>query len=824
MAGLRFSSLRIKPFLFLVALLVEQVVLYAQEDNNSVVLTYTKSQASATDDVYFVVRHKVPLPADIKPVRILDEFHSIIDSHDAATLQKMQGSFQFYPANDLWKYSPAMTVRDKYAKNLSKYIVATRDSARLSTVLRTLQEQVRVIQYDKVTGCFLLETSAKTIEEKIVPLSTVFFVDRSFPAHTETGIIGYDRGFHGMSLLDHQLPNANGKNIVAGIKEQRLQEQDLDLHKRVLASTIAAPNIEPHATVIASIVGGAGNSFYDGRGIAHQVSFFSSSFSNLFPDDAAVLNAAKVTVQNHSYGTVIQQFYGAEAAAYDQQTWNNKNLVHVFSAGNRGSSFATEGKYANIAGHANLTGNFKMAKNIITVAAIDNRDNVSPESSSGPAYDGRIAPQLTALGPNGTSDAAAMVTGTIAVMQQVFKDSNLSLPPASLIKAILYNSATDIYRKGIDYKTGYGLLNSYEAVLALQGRRYDAGQLINNQTWTRTLPVVAGASQLKITLCWTDSAASLNNNKALINDLDLEVEEMNTGTIFRPWVLSSTANRDSLAAAPLRRRDSLNTSEQVSIEMPAAGNYIIRVKAASIQQSIPFHIAYQVDTLHSFSFTNPMHTSDLLVPGGPQLRVRWKTFVADTSEVGDLYVSYDSGTNWRIIQRAIKLYPGRFDWNIPDTISAARLKMSTAFGDFQSGDFIIGPLTKIKVDFNCTDSTRLSWDKHIYANGYRLFLLTDSPYLKPFLFVNDSFITIRPSQLSSRVFAVQPVLTNGIEPARSVAINIDAQGVNCFYKSFYYNLIDRNELELILDLSFPQAVDSIYFEEVTENGSLSTLR
>ena len=29
---------------------------------------------------------------------------------------------------------------------------------------------------------------------------------------------------------------------------------------------------------------------------------------------------------------------------------------------------------------------------------------------------------------------------------------------------------------------------------------------------------------LKITLAWTDSAASLNNNKALINDLDLELD------------------------------------------------------------------------------------------------------------------------------------------------------------------------------------------------------------------------------------------------------------------------------------------------------------
>jgi hypothetical protein len=42
----------------------------------------------------------------------------------------------------------------------------------------------------------------------------------------------------------------------------------------------------------------------------------------------------------------------------------------------------------------------------------------------------------------------------IAVMQQVYADSNnQQLPSSSLIKAVLYNSAEDIYNKGIDYKT-----------------------------------------------------------------------------------------------------------------------------------------------------------------------------------------------------------------------------------------------------------------------------------------------------------------------------------------------------------------------------------
>ncbi|HET6723690.1 MAG TPA: S8 family serine peptidase, partial [Chitinophagaceae bacterium] len=200
------------------------------------------------------------------------------------------------------------------------------------------------------------------------------------------------------------------------------------------------------------------------------------------------------------YGTIIQQFYGAEAVSYDAHTWAMKNFVHVFSAGNMGTASATDGRYANMAGFANITGNFKMAKNIITVGAIDSKGNIAAESSAGPLYDGRLAPQLIALGPNGTSDAAAVVSGTVAVMQQVYADSNsLVLPPASLVKAALYNSAEDIYRTGIDYKTGYGLLNSYASIKAIQNKEYDGGSLAQSQQWTKIISVPPGAAQLKVT-------------------------------------------------------------------------------------------------------------------------------------------------------------------------------------------------------------------------------------------------------------------------------------------------------------------------------------
>ena len=118
---------------------------------------------------------------------------------------------------------------------------------------------------------------------------------------------------------------------------------------------------------------------------------------------------------------------------------------------------------------------------------------------------------------------------------------------------------------GIDYKTGYGLLNSYAAIKSIQQKEYDGSLLSQGQQWTKTISVPANAAQLKVTLCWTDSAAAPNNNRALINDLDMELMHVGSGTIYKPWGLSAAPHVDSLAKLPVRKRDSLNTAEQISI-------------------------------------------------------------------------------------------------------------------------------------------------------------------------------------------------------------------------------------------------------------------
>ena len=782
------------------------------------------NQSYLKEKPFYIIAWKEAMPDSIKIIRMLDENTAVIKIVTNKEFEILHQQFYIVAANNKWKYSDALLkiIDGRKQDALETFIITADEIDALQAVLKSHAAQIKITSINIPSNSIVIKCRPSFIKNTIVALNEVIFIDSYIAPQTEIGIIGYSRDFHGINQLDYLIPAANGKNITVGVKEQKMEAADLDLYKRVLPSSLASATESNHATVISSIIGGAGNSFYNGRGIANACTFYSSSFSSLFADDAAILNSNKVIVQNHSYGTIVQQFYGAEAVSYDLQTWQNKNFVHVFSAGNSGKLAATEGKYAGLTKYANITGNFKMAKNIIAVAAIDNAGNIVAESSSGPAYDGRLTPQLTALGPNGTSDAAAVVSGTVAVMQQVYADSNSqAMPPASLIKAILFNTAEDIYNPGIDYKSGYGLVNSYAAIRAIQQKKYDGSSLSQNQTWIKNITIPPNTAQLKITLSWTDTVATVNNNKALVNDLDIELTEIASGNIFKPWVLSAAANIDSLAKPPIRKRDSLNTAEQISVQLPTAGNYQLKVIGTFINNSLlPFNIAYNTDTLNTFSFVNPQHTSDVNRAENEILNIRWKTFVADSNQTGNLFISYNNGNNWQLIKQSLKIYTNQFQWPIKDTASAAILKMETLFGIFYSSNFIISKVINTKVDFLCADSFQLSWNKHIYATAYKIFALTDSAYLKPIFTVTDTFKSFKRASYPYLVYAVEPVLSNNIPAARSIASNIELQGVYCFYKTFYYNQLDSNNLNLILELSAAAFVDSIFFEQVTAQGQL----
>ncbi|NJO25283.1 MAG: S8 family serine peptidase [Bacteroidia bacterium] len=356
-------------------------------------------------------------------------------------------------------------------------------------------------------------------------------------------------------------------------------------------------------------------------------------------------------MQNHSYGIGVQNYYGINAGAFDVSVSQLPHLVHVFSSGNSGNLTNASGPYSGVTRFANITGNLKMAKNALVVGAIDSTGNIPLLSSRGPAYDGRIKPDLVAFAEDGTSGSAALVSGAALLLQQLYRQTNPAYANAELIRALLINSADDIGNTGPDYTAGFGNLNVYRALQTLQQKNYFNAALSSNAQTDFDLVIPANSKQVKITLVWNDTAAMPGSAKALINDLDMELIHPASAQSWLPWVLNPAAHADSLQQTAKRKKDTLNNVEQVTVDNPQGGNYIIRIRSNTLQTATQaFAVAYQVDTLESFTWLYP--TGSDAVASGQQQYIRWSSFFP-ASAIGKLEFSKDGGTNWQIVNTSV---------------------------------------------------------------------------------------------------------------------------------------------------------------------------
>jgi hypothetical protein len=340
-----------------------------------------------------------------------------------------------------------------------------------------------VFEY-KGANVFLVSATWDELMKSVLSRKEVLFVDEQRKAKEELAVSNLDMGADKVNLVFSKFPNYNGNGIVVSVKENRPDTSDIDFHGRYLSTDISSTEFSTHATDMATIIGGGGNTYYEGKGAAPASTISSSSFAILLPDADDTYQRYNISVQNHSYGTGIENFYGADAVAYDASVITLPYLMHIFSAGNSGEEVGTTGPYANVPGFANITGSFKMAKNIICVGHTDSLGNVLSPSSRGPAYDGRIKPELVAFAEDGSSGAAAIVSGISLVLQQAYKELNGNFPSASLVKAILLNSADDVGPTGIDFISGFGMADGYKALLELTNAQYFSGSISNGNTDT----------------------------------------------------------------------------------------------------------------------------------------------------------------------------------------------------------------------------------------------------------------------------------------------------------------------------------------------------
>ncbi len=642
------------------------------------------------------------------------------------------------------------------------------------------------------------------------------YIDRgNRQAQEELELKDSDLSANNISAVHALYTELNGAGLAVSIKENYFDTTDIDLKGRVLPALEPEEETSIHATTMATVIAGAGNSSPNATGVARAVSVTSSSFANLMPDDAAALTAQGVSVQNHSYGVGVENYYGLESMAYDEQALAYPQLLHVFSSGNSGSATPETGTYAGIAGAANLTGQFKTSKNTLSVGALDSDRTVGALSSVGPAHDGRIKPELVAHGTGGTSEAAAVVSGVGVLVQQVYAAQHQNkLPPAALVKAILINSADDVENPHPDFKSGYGNVDALGAVQTAQEQRYFSGSIAAGASNKFTLQIPVQTDELKVTLVWHDAAASPDAPTALVNDLDLRLVHTSSGHAWLPWVLNPHPHPDSLNQYAKRQADHLNNVEQVTLQSPAAGTYELQITGHNMSDGPQaYSIAYEYTS--GISWTYPNQYSSL--HAGSSNRLRWSGL-----GVGKARLEYKlSGSKeWILISNAVELAQPYFDWVTPDTFALAQVRLTTEKQTLLSPEFILAFEAQPAITLNCGNELLLQWPAIAGASSYQLYALQGN-YLQPLLTTPDTVAVLASNQEVASYFAVSPVLTQ-VPAARSQAVTFNPDSELCYISNFLPRQLAMDSVLLDLSISTNYKVQEVALER-WEQGAFKTV-
>jgi subtilisin family serine protease len=320
-------------------------------------------------------------------------------------------------------------------------------------------------------------------------------------------------------------------------------------------------------------------------------------------------------------------FYDSSARQYDLIARNAPNYLICVSAGNDpndggagpgGAHFHWSGGWTmsnDSHGTDYQSGGFDTiswtatAKNILTVGAINDiaAGYTQPAdvsmlafSSWGPCDDGRIKPDIVANGNSlsstnnaadngyaslsGTSMSSPSAAGSANLIAQDFETVRGTTPWSATVKALIINGADEAGgNDGPDYAYGWGLMNVNSALDVVHAGPADdlgviEGTLLDGQTDEYYFSAY-NAADLRVTLVWTDPAASVlppsldPSSSRLVNDLDVVLEDVGIGTTVYPWVLSGALP----ANAPTQAVNHVDNVEQVDFYGAPSGGYKVTV-------------------------------------------------------------------------------------------------------------------------------------------------------------------------------------------------------------------------------------------------------
>lgn len=371
-------------------------------------------------------------------------------------------------------------------------------------------------------------------------------------------------------------------------------------HRKILAYNATA-GTDSHGTHTAGTAVGDSGTNNDLRGVAYEGKLV---FNTIPSFTEVAMNNALTTHHNqggrlhsNSWGNDGTTAYDGLCRGIDLFSYNNETSLVLFAVTN-----------------TSTLKNPENSKNCLAVGASQDTPNQGNFCSggSGPTSDQRRKPEIYAPGCStisaasattcgtrsltGTSMACPAVAGAGMLVRQYYTDGyyptgapvaeDRFTPSAALIKATLLNSAVDM--TGISgfpsNQEGWGrVLADNAAYFVGDARKLIIRDVFNANGFTTgqsaEVPITVGpaAMSLKVTLVWTDPPATAGTSNAAINNLDLEVVSPSS-TLYRGNVFASGQSTTG-GTADLR-----NNVEQVLLNTPPAGDWIVRVKATAVNQ------------------------------------------------------------------------------------------------------------------------------------------------------------------------------------------------------------------------------------------------
>ncbi len=552
----------------------------------------------------------------------------------------------------------------------------------------------------------------------------------------EVPLLEENRETHGVKSVTHPSElglSGNGVRVCVGDGGTILSH--VDLENRIINEESKATN--GHGSAVSGIVAGEGILDPTAVGMAPQAEIVAEYFSNAIFGDDFYHNNFDVVITNNSYsGGIISNLcleaggYTPESVDVDQSLRTLNQVTHVFASANDGNNDCTAFTgYSS--GYSTVRNAWNSAKNTLTVGATDYLNNIASYSSKGPVMDGRLKPEIVATGTlvystnsfnnynqgSGTSFSSPTVSGVLALLYEHYKNLNGGVNPrGDLMKAVVCNTADDLGNTGPDYQHGYGALNTRRAAELITNGNYLFGSIAQGGNLTHDIVLPTDAQKLKVMLYWHDEAGVEAANPALVNNLDIT---LNDGTTTHyPWILDPAP---AACANPATKGvDTLNNMEQVELDFPTAGTYTVNIDGTSIPMGLQDYVlVYDIIDEH-LDLNSPLGGEEY-VPG-ESINITWNAAGHDTLDF-TLEFSVDNGTAWDTISSTVPGTDRNYEWTIPDTITdQALIRITwndTGLADQSNATFSImqGPLS-FSYDTDCDGGVTLSWAPITTADSY----------------------------------------------------------------------------------------------------------